>query len=300
MTPSPTANSIIKQIQGTWSIPPSKQDKAALGDMANYLSMALNVVVTLSVLLDFPSHDTFDEQWRQDGQCYADHIELARGITMDTSTLCCLLLCGSAAVAMALWYQQKDTILNAYLVRRLPKTAQSYVSHGLGHYFVHLIGGSIPHVRPFSLAPADVGYTLVLLVFLPATLRATMPRLPLVTAFLIGLTMIAFQAAIDIAPHMQFSFTQAVILLFQSLDMLTSTSRTEKQQNPVTYLAFSAYAIPLYPLLWLEVTQCSAWLADMGGHVLYDLYLSLFVVFMAYYLPQIEPSVPQKSSKKVD
>jgi len=302
-----------------------------IGDVSNWASMVLNVVVTSAVLLNFPSYDTFDDSWRQNGQCYTTHRLMSGSsgstaetntttnnnddddnnnnenafvsslsIEIDTSVLCCLFLCGSAIAVLARWYYAtKGTVtatmeissssssLNEQLQRRLPKLAEANISHGLGHYFIHLIGGSIPHVRPWSLEPADVGYTFVLVGFYPLTLRSVMPRLPMSAAVVVGLAMVVFQGAIDIEPYSQFSFAQGVILLVQSVDLLTMPKH-DKVANPWTYLALAVYYIPLFPMLWIETTQCSSWVAAFGGHAIYDFYLSAASLAMAFVMPHLE------------
>ena len=306
----------------------------AIGDISNCVSIVLNVAVTVAVLFNFPSYDTFDDSWRQNGQCYTTH-QLMSGISgrtaetnttttttttttndnsndgtvllpftieIETSVLCCLFLCGSATAVLVRWYyatkgtksaasstQSSSSLLNEQLQQRLPKLAEANISHGLGHYFIHQIGGSIPHVRPWSLRPADIGYTLVLVGFFPLTLRSVMPRLPMSVAVVVGLAIVIFQGAIDIEPYLQFSFAQGVILLVQSVDLLTMPMK-DKVANPLTYLATALYYIPVFPMLWLETTHCTDWVAAVGGHAIYDFYLSAASLAMAFVMPHFEPA----------
>eukprot|EP00563_Minutocellus_polymorphus_P017960 CAMPEP_0197715692 /NCGR_PEP_ID=MMETSP1434-20131217/800_1 /TAXON_ID=265543 /ORGANISM="Minutocellus polymorphus, Strain CCMP3303" /LENGTH=283 /DNA_ID=CAMNT_0043299885 /DNA_START=42 /DNA_END=893 /DNA_ORIENTATION=+ len=258
-------------------------DAIDIGNGAHILAIALNVLVTSAVILQLPSKEIFDETWREQGQCLVSHGPI------DTTTICGIMLCSSALglflLSKKLSKNGANNKNNEQLASRLQKMGESNLSHGLGHEFIHFYG-SIPRVE-ISLRPDALGYLLVLLVFWPTTLRALVSRFSTRSIVLATILIVGFQAAIDIEPHLQFSFTQAIILMLQSLDQLT-LPKQKKSELPLSYLIFAVYHLPLFAFMWLEVTRCSEWVAAFGGHAIYDFYLSIGPFVMANVLQKYE------------
>ena len=260
-------------------------DAIAIGNSAHILAIALNIVVSAAVILGLPSKETFDDTWRERGQCLVNHGPI------DTTTICCIFLCSSAVGLFQLSKKLSKDKNNKQLASRLQKMGESNLSHGLGHEFVHFYG-SIPRVE-LSLRPDALGYLLVLLTFWPTTLRAVASRLSTLKIVLATMLVVGLQAAIDIEPHLQFSFTQAIILLFQSVDQLT-LAKEKKSELPFSYLIFAVYHLPLFAFMWLEVTHCSGHLAAFGGHAIYDFYLSIGPFVMANLVKKYEVNIGMK------
>ena len=101
-------------------IPASTKNLVSIGDVSNYLSIALNLLVTMAVILDLPLTETFDDTWRQ---CYTSHFG------WDTSTICCIILCASTAGILWFWNRNRTRgvgvggryEMNQQLSDRLPK-----------------------------------------------------------------------------------------------------------------------------------------------------------------------------------
>eukprot|EP00568_Trieres_chinensis_P017967 CAMPEP_0183324566 /NCGR_PEP_ID=MMETSP0160_2-20130417/77368_1 /TAXON_ID=2839 ORGANISM="Odontella Sinensis, Strain Grunow 1884" /NCGR_SAMPLE_ID=MMETSP0160_2 /ASSEMBLY_ACC=CAM_ASM_000250 /LENGTH=209 /DNA_ID=CAMNT_0025492167 /DNA_START=65 /DNA_END=690 /DNA_ORIENTATION=+ len=185
---------------------------SATGDSVHYLSIALNVLITAAILLELPSKETFDDSWRSKGQCFSE-------TGLDTSLTCAALLTTSSIALLSLHESRGKRWKNRLLAERSRAMAISNLTHGLGHGFIYLVGGAIPPTELVWRADA-VAYLLVLVAFWPTVLMATMRQVTPRQAICVGLVVVAVQVAVDVPTHLQFSYTQAIILLLTSVDQL--------------------------------------------------------------------------------
>jgi len=93
---------------------------------------------------------------------------------------------------------------------------------------------------------------------------------------------------LDVPPNLAFTYSQAVILSAGSFDQLIR--RDEYAKSGYLYFAYA-----LYILYAMEMFICqNSILANLGGHFVYDLYLSI-APFVLYYVIGGEGKI-----KKVD
>ena len=90
------------------------------------------------------------------------------------------------------------------------------------------------------------------------------------------------QYMLDVPPNLAFTYSQAVILSAGSFDQLIR--RDEYAKSGCLYFAYALYHLPLQILYAMEMFICqNSILANLGGHFVYDLYLSI-IPFVLYYV----------------
>lgn len=150
------------------------------------------------------------------------------------------------------------------------------------HFFLWFMGSAAPPLE-LSLQPAAVANILMLLAFWMGSLRAVI-NLPTHHATVMSIVVLTAQYLLRVPPELAFTYSQSVILLAGSLDQLSRKGDFYSKSNGFLFFVSSLYHLPLFPLYYLEMFMCSkSILSKLGGHAVYDLYLSL-APFALYYV----------------
>ena len=257
------------------------------GNAMHATSIFLNLAMTGAIFLEYPSAASFDSLWKVRGQC---HYENAFDTPYSTNVFCALALVVSGALLMA---SPSLVQLNQASQKQCHTTGMANLSHGLGHLALAFMGDAIPPIEFVWRADAVLYNIIVVLAgFWPTTLKQVVTQLTYSQAILMSAIVLAVQVGLNVPAHLSFTYSQSVVLMGQSIDQLLLQRKQRSDANYVptdsssawTYVTFAAYYMPLFPLMWLETTECQSTLAEFGGHLPYDLYLSLVPFALLYVL----------------
>lgn len=298
------------------------------GKFLHGLSLILNIAVTAAVMLEWSPPPTtttyyYDTLWKQQGYCNVD-------FAGTSSVMCCAIVLMTSGLGLGVWatklspgdddsdavcaaFQEKNnntkqqqqqpsnksltTATKAALQRQLQMVSFANLAHGFGHLVLHFLpGNAVPPIELFVWRADAIAYIVVLAIFWPPVLMQVMPNITSVkTAILLSIVVLAVQVVLDVPPHLSFTYSQSVILFCQSLYQCLLRPKIRAQYDEaMTYLAFALYYLPLFPLMWLETTQCQHLLAQYGGHFVYDAYLAVVPFVLGSYLLMVSLPHPQQ------
>ena len=168
------------------------------------------------------------------------------------------------------------------LISRLKSGVFANGAHGFGHIFMYLMGGNTGTYIKLSLDPLAVANICMLSMFWIGTLRSVVANLKTTHATVMSAAVLIIQYMLDVPPNLAFTYSQAVILSAGSFDQLIR--RDEYAKSGCLYFAYALYHLPLQILYAMEMFICQdSILANLGGHFVYDLYLSI-IPFVLYYV----------------
>lgn len=267
------------------------------GEIAHYLSLALNITLTATAMLGLPSKSTYDSWWTSHGFCVIEE-----NATIPTELLCGFLLTSSAALIAVFLSKSNgngrksllDDDSNPLLTERLRSSVFALAAHGLGHAFGWFVGMSAPPIE-LSLEPAAVANILMLTMFWVGVLRNVV-GLPTNHAAAMTFVVLVAQYMLSVPSELAFTYSQSIILLMGSLEQLRRKDdylKTKGGHGARLFFVYSLQLLPLFFLFPLEMFLCKSHLSGLGGHAIYDLYLSI-APFMIYY------AVTAKENNKLD
>ena len=301
-----------------------------LGDVVNYAFLVLNVVITSIAMLGLPDASAYDSWWTENGFCVNQAPpDPATGrrlhLHLDTEILCCLVLVTSAIVTHLFLQKSKSTKtspLNSssssnqqLLLLRMQGGVLANAAHGLGHLFVYYSPGPPPaislHWKDDPMALANI---IMLLCFWVGVLRAVVLSISHYgTAVMLAVAILTAQYLLNVPPNLSFTFSQSVIFLAGSIDQLILVrQRQQRQQQPTRkpqqqsskgeddnfcYALIALSFLPNMFLYALEMTYCTKILAPIGGHAIYDTYLSV-QPFLLYFAVQLHETNTARKLKK--
>ena len=253
----------------------TNQQFISAGVIVHYLSLILNICLTSAAMLGWPSKSAYDSWWTTSGFC------VVQDATIPTELLCFTSLTTSAIVAFTFTKNNKQLKKdNPLLLERIQSSIFANAAHGFGHAFLWFIGEAAPPLE-LSLQPAALANICMLVLFWVGTL-SNVVGLPVNHAASMAIVVLAIQYALRVPPELAFTYSQSVILLGGSFDQLRRRDDYSKKDG-FLFFAVSLYYIPLFIFYYLEMFLCSkSFLSKLGGHAVYDLYLS-FVPFGLYY-----------------
>jgi len=243
------------------------------GQAANYLALILNAVMTSAAMLGLPSSSDYDPGWTSKGFC------IIQDDTIPTELLSSIPLVVSA-VAVHFFAQSKkeEWKHNPLLGERIKSGTYANAAHGFGHLFLWSMGDATPPLE-LSLEPAAIAYILTMIMFWVGNLRRIL-SVPADLASKMAFAVLTVQYCLDVPPELTFTYSQSVILLAQSLNLLKQ--KTAYSEEGFLYFATSVIFLPLFVFFYFETKCTQSFLSGLGGHAVYDLYLSL-QPFMLYY-----------------
>lgn len=257
------------------------------GNTVHLVFIALNIGLTSLAMTADPVH--LDPLWKSNGFCVVDHGDDTGVSVLDTEVLCALLLVASAVGVhwMLQQYQQHEsTTMNPLMEMRLKSGTLANAAHGVGNLFVYFSPGPPPAVELRLDDPLSMANILMLLGFWVGVIRATVLSLKsdYRIAFAAAAVILTAQGLLQVPPTLSFTFSQSVIFIAASVDQFLMARQRRRDDSPQTkqtkreddliYLMIALGFLPLMALFPLEVFQCSWTLAILGGHVVYDAYLS--------------------------
>ena len=179
------------------------------GQIAHYVALLLNVVLTSVAMIGLPNRSAYDSWWTSDGFCVIE------GNEVPTEILCFFSLTASA-VSMYFFSGHHDTHLkesSPLLLQRMKASTFGNFAHGFGHMFLWFMGKSPP--LELSLQPAALANILMLMMFWVGTLRKTTNNAAAAAVAVLGI-----QWMLGVPPELAFTYSQSIILLATSLDQL--------------------------------------------------------------------------------
>jgi len=243
------------------------------GEAANYVALALNAGMTSAAMLGLPDPSAYDPGWTSKGFC------IIQDDAIPTEVLSSLPLVASAIALHSFAKSKKEELSRAPLLgERMTSGAFANAAHGLGHLLLWAMGDAMPPLE-LSLEPAAIAYLLNMIVFWVGTLRLVV-GVPATLASCMAFAVLAAQYLLGVRPELAFTYSQSVILLAQSLNLLRRKAAYSGEE--FLYFAASAGFLPLFAFFHFETKCGQSFLAELGGHAVYDLYLSL-QPFMLYY-----------------
>uniref|UniRef100_A0A7S4W9K2 Uncharacterized protein n=1 Tax=Ditylum brightwellii TaxID=49249 RepID=A0A7S4W9K2_9STRA len=267
--------------------PSTKHDAyRVIGDSMNYIGIACNLLLTSAAMTKWPNAALYDEWFNQNGYCV--NFDPQRRI--DTSITASLVLIISA-VGTYFFKEAKKSTMNPVLRKRVESSIFANFAHGFGHLFLYYLGGPPPPVN-FSLTMEGLGWALTLFAFWFGTLNTLMSSASSKIAIILAVTAIGLQEFLGVPPELSFTYSQTFILLSIAVDQLIQPL----ERKGFTYMVMAFSYVPLLVLFVLEGTTCSNFLAHIGGHALYDSYLSL-MPFALYYIVRHHEKTIESTSK---
>lgn len=251
------------------------------GEIINYLSLALNICMTSAAMLGWPNKSAYDAGWTTSGFCIAD----SDYAILPTELVCFLSLTSSAIAAFVFSKKSKVgeslKVDNPLLAERIEAAVFANAAHGFGHAFIWVMGSATPPLE-LSLAPAAIANILMLMAFWVGTLKSVV-GLPTKSASAMAIIVLSVQYVLRVPPELAFTYSQSVILAGGSLNQLTRKKEYYEKKNGFLFFAIALQFFILFPLYYLEMFNCSqVFLSMLGGHAIYDLWLSL-APFGLYY-----------------
>ncbi|KAL7553686.1 hypothetical protein ACHAWF_017954 [Thalassiosira exigua] len=252
------------------------------GVSTHCLVIFINITLTTMAMLGWPSRSSYDPWWTSSGFCVVD--DAHRLLGLPTELLCYLSLTTSALASFGLSKRRSEKMQsNPMLAEFLQTGVFANAAHGFGHAFLWFMGEAAPPLK-MTLKMADVANILMLMGFWVGTLRNVV-GLTTNHATFMAIAVLGVQYILNVPPELACTYSQSVILLGGSLNQLKRRDDFLKSGNGLLFLATSLYYLPIFALFSLEMFTCSTnvLLSKLGGHVVYDLYLSL-VPFILYYV----------------
>jgi len=246
------------------------------GEIAHYVALLLNVILTSVAMLGLPNRSAYDSWWRSDGFCVVE------GNEVPTEIICFFSLTASA-VSLYFFSGHHGTQLkesSPLLLQRLQAYTFGNFAHGFGHIFLWFMGASPP--LEISLQPAALANILMLMMFWVGTLRSVV-LLPTNNAAVAAVAILGIQWMLGVPPELAFTYSQSVILLANSLDQLRKKNDYLNGGDGFFFFGVALYHLPLFPMYYLEMFSCSdSVLSKLGGHAVYDVYVGI-APFGLYY-----------------
>lgn len=225
-------------------------------------------------MLGWPNLSAYDPWWTSSGFCVVDDAKVP------TELLCYFSLTSSAIGAFFLSkhnYKQLNEI-NPLLGERIQSSVFANAAHGFGHIFLWLLDEPAPPLQ-LSFNLADIANVLMLMAFWVGTLRSVVGLPTINHATTAAIAVLVSQYLLRVPPELNFTYSQSVILLGGCLDQLRRRGDYLKDgyAGSFLFLATSLHNLPLLVMYSLEMFSCSkSFLSGLGGHAVYDLYVSLF------------------------
>lgn len=256
-------------------------DWKKFGDNVHILVVANTFLFAIAVVV-YNSSDIFDSLWRPDGFCVSN-----KNVPYWNSHDLCLYFDTIGAIVIGFtYYMMKDKPGMEPANEMIKFNIFGIFAHGLGHGVISkaLRDGAVPEVDGDRLQEIFNSPTNELLtssggivLFWLGLLKATMPK----SSFKVyaPLSLIATVLNILVPERFGFTFVQTVLLLSFSINQLMRPSQ-EKTFEYALYPLITG--LPLSFIGWFESTQCSKFVINIGGHLIYDAYIP--VSMMCFYL----------------
>jgi len=256
---------------------PIMQHWNKIGDFA-HLAIIINAVAFASAVVFWTgdrnsqahhSSKIFDSDWESEGFCVSNkHVHY-----WNSHDLCLYFdIIGSIAVG-SLYYFLKDVEGMGPANALVWNNIAGILMHGIGHGFV---AKGIRQDEDHNQEPdsSNVGSITFNMIFWFVMLRACLTN---------GSTKINVPLTIPITlVHtmylpLQFRFTYVQTILFLTFS-LNEMLKPVHEKNMEYALFPLIVGLPLLLVGWIESTQCSNFVMSMGGHLIYDAYISVSVI----------------------
>jgi hypothetical protein len=251
-------------------------DWKKIGDVAHLMCLANAAAFAYSVVMH-SSSAVFDPVWRPEGFCVSN-----RDVPFwNSHDLCLYVDTIGAIVSGIIYFFLKDSPGMAPANELVKFNILGIFAHGLGHAGISkaMRDGVVPESGLLDVLGnassldllKQVGSFIFFWVFL---LKATMPT----SSFKIVVPMAIVSSIMGAIVPGQFGFTytQTVLLFAFSLNQLMRPS----EEKTVEYARYPLMVgVPLSFIAWIESTQCSKFVMGIGGHLIYDAYIPISVIF---------------------
>lgn len=249
-----------------------------VGDSAHLFCMLNAAIFAYTVVLHNDSR-IFSDAWRADGFCVSN-----RDVPyFNSHDLCLYFDTFGAIVAGLIYYNFKDTPGMEPANELVKFNVFGIFAHGVGHGLISsaMRSGAVP-TSPDELLDIIANSSLMelvkqfgsLLFFWVMLLKATMPKGSF--GVVVPLAMIATVMNAIVPTQFGFTFVQTVLLVAFSFNQLLRPA-VEKDK---VYAIYPIYVgCPLGVIAWIESTQCSNFVMAIGGHLIYDAYIPIAMIY---------------------
>mmetsp|Transcript_24495 Transcript_24495/g.37266 ORF Transcript_24495/g.37266 Transcript_24495/m.37266 type:complete len:274 (-) Transcript_24495:345-1166(-) len=253
-----------------------------IGDVAHYACIANSAIFAFSVVMLNESSSLFDDEWRIDGFCvFNKDVPF-----MNSHDLCLYFDTISAIAAGALYYSLKD-ISGMEPANELVKfNIFGIFAHGVGHGAIsQKIRNGVAMSSSADVTETFANKSLLELVqhhgllyfFWVFLLKSTMPKCSFGKVVPLAIVVAGIMALVP--PQLAFTYVQTILLVAFSLDQL---SRPDEEKDKTYALYALVGGCPVIAIAWLESTQCTNFIMNMGGHFVYDAYIPIAII--SFYL----------------
>lgn len=255
-----------------------------VGDFCNLLSICNAALFAVTVV--FRGDLVFDPVWRQDGFCVSNK-EVPFWNSHDLSLYIDII---GSIVLLVLYYAFKGTPGMGVAEEFVKMNILGVLGHGLAHGGIaKLIREDLSHNSPVNSTiitttndvnkDIKIGQIIVVSFFWISLLKGALPKQSL-TKTIIPMTVVTMILQSHVPGQYDFTYVQTILLLSSSLSELL---RPAEEKITIQYGLFPMMvALPLGVVAWIESTQCSKFVLDIGGHLIYDGYI--VVSLIGYFL----------------
>mmetsp|Transcript_14179 Transcript_14179/g.21290 ORF Transcript_14179/g.21290 Transcript_14179/m.21290 type:complete len:273 (+) Transcript_14179:80-898(+) len=256
-------------------------DWKKVGDSAHLFCM-LNAAIFAFIVVMHNESAIFDDVWRHDGFCVSN-----RDVPyFNSHDLCLYFDTASAIIVGLIYYKFKDTPGMEPANELVKFNVFGIFGHGVGHGFISqaMRSGTVAS-SPDDVLDLIANSSLIelvqkfgpLLFFWLMLLKATMPK----GSFGVVVPMATVAAFMNAIVPLQFGFTfvQTVLLFAFSVNQLM---RPDVEKDKVYALYPMYVGCPLSVIAWIESTQCSNFVMAIGGHLIYDAYIPISMIYFYF------------------
>lgn len=256
----------------------SNHKLSMIGDAAHLLVMTNSLIFAYAVVFH-NSSPIFDPIWRPGGFCVMN-----QDIPFFNSHDLCLYAdtVGSLVVGLLYWSLKDQPGMN-YANDLIKSNIIGIFAHGVAHEGISKSlrdGDAVSSLTLFEIlnsAPIQESALQLggLSFFWAALLKSAMPTgsFKTIIPVVIGSAIVH----LFVPPQFVFTFVQTVLLIASSLNQIMYIPK-EKKGSAVYALFPLMVPFPLCCIGWLESTQCSNFVINIGGHLVYDAYIPFSVI----------------------
>ena len=254
------------------------------GDAAHIFILTNAAIFAYAVVMHNESK-IFDKVWRPDGFCISN-----KSVPHFNSHDLCLYFDTIGAIAAGMiYYFFNDTAGMGDANELVKNNIFGIFAHGLGHgqlshamiqtsVMTHSQSQSLEDVFDIIANASLMGLIQQfgpVLFFWTFLLKASMPNESY--RKVVGpLAVIASVLQIIVPPQFGFTYVQTVLLFAFSFKQLM---RPDVEKNEI-YARYPIYVgCPLSVIAWIESTQCTNFVMGMGGHLIYDAYIVISMIY---------------------
>ncbi|CAB9516901.1 expressed unknown protein [Seminavis robusta] len=256
---------------------------ANLGDTVHALSLVNTLA--FAYIVGFHRDSIFDPSWKQQGFCLVEEEDPTgdQNGFWSTHDLC---FCANIILAAA-HYSILKVLKDQPEMERATKLAGTHqligiVGHGIGHGALSATFRFIGDEMRMDQSPWESGimgstHVAILAILFPAffvfwvmLLKAAMPAKSWSLLGVLGSVALCLQPFCPV--NLSFTYVQSIAMSAVAWNEMTKP----KEAKGFEYSMFPCLiALPLGLLAWVESTQCSSFIRDFGGHVLYDAFIPI-------------------------